>query len=531
MHGNSSILSPLNIAKFSAGLKSMAAMPFLRTPIARTYCSPRTPQYCVSRVSKFIVYASQSGKGFGGGSKPAKSPAAKSTKLKTRRGPEVDDPHMARLLQKLDREEAEKSKQRIEKSNGSVIADAGQPSSLADSSLNSKLEASPSELAASLPTGNLGVKNPKDGWVDYVQVASWDKDGLAGASMSPDAAEMDDLGSLRVKSFVPGQPGIRQQQTGAPAQLTERNTNKTDGRVSQMTPSTGSSAPQPPLYERLVHHLAVLESRGELAVAQPKSKPSAKAKSLPPFHRWQFNAHHFLQYLVDQHAVFSALDEALARAAQCIGEGLEGEGLVPLGEAAKKLLLLSRSGALEKDMEALAEVLKEEPKGTQRWDDVSTEAMAYAKVLQQCASRCIQADREAGLYKAVEGDAAAVGQLNLLGRKETGEGSAVPSHVTVRLCILAHAFALHVAHITTGMRVGARAVELEPSVQSAGAISYCRDYVSEVSDPLKWLMDAMNTLGQGLVENEVEVLMEELPKAMIRTSLQLKILAVEGNNK
>eukprot|EP00850_Spirogloea_muscicola_P013088 SM000087S23370 [mRNA] locus=s87:369835:371025:+ [translate_table: standard] len=94
--------------------------------------------------------------------------------------------------------------------------------------------------------------------------------------------------------------------------------------------------------------------------------------------------------------------------------------------------------------------------------------------------------------------------------------------------LLAHIFAVHVAHLTTGMRVGARAIGSLPRLVQAKAVSFYRDYPANASNPLKVFTEAVNKAGL-LIESEdgKEEVMQELPKAIQRTSLLLAPLAVE----
>lgn len=96
------------------------------------------------------------------------------------------------------------------------------------------------------------------------------------------------------------------------------------------------------------------------------------------------------------------------------------------------------------------------------------------------------------------------------------------------LCLLSHIFVVHVTHLTTGMRIGAKAVDSLPSLIEGNAISFYRDYQQQVGDPLKVFMMAINKAGDFInSEDDREQVMSELPKAIQKTSLLLAVLAVD----
>lgn len=85
------------------------------------------------------------------------------------------------------------------------------------------------------------------------------------------------------------------------------------------------------------------------------------------------------------------------------------------------------------------------------------------------------------------------------------------------------AYGLHVAHLTTGMRIGSAAAERLNLFQS-DALHFYRTY-PDVQDPLKRFMQTVNSAGSLLTAEQQEQVMEELPRAFPKISLLLTTLA------
>ena len=85
------------------------------------------------------------------------------------------------------------------------------------------------------------------------------------------------------------------------------------------------------------------------------------------------------------------------------------------------------------------------------------------------------------------------------------------------------AYGLHVAHLTTGMRIGSAAAEKQNLFRSH-ALNFYRTY-PDVQDPLKQFMQTVNTAGSLLTAEQQEQVMEELPRAFPKISLLLTTLA------
>eukprot|EP00271_Cylindrocystis_brebissonii_P007924 TRINITY_DN21848_c0_g1_i1.p1 TRINITY_DN21848_c0_g1~~TRINITY_DN21848_c0_g1_i1.p1 ORF type:complete len:476 (-),score=86.96 TRINITY_DN21848_c0_g1_i1:67-1494(-) len=315
----------------------------------------------------------------------------------------------------------------------------------------------------------------KQGKVDFVRVDAW----------GPGEGTQQELENLKLKSFSPAFSSSDQGGSG-------------------------------PFYEQLVRRLQLLESQGQMAVAQ--------AQPLPEFERWSFGENRYRQYLVNQHAVHSALETALRLAGGEAGpaEGPAAERRSETEEAKQSderkvlglfgaRLGLFRSEAIEADMRALERLENEKAerdeeassasKGGQARASPSTQTASYAKYLEQLGKR------SAGPF------------TSSIARKEGEEAC---------LQLLAHVFVIHVVHLAAGMRLGAKALSCLPSIRAAGAVSFYRDYPPEARDPLAVFREAINEAGRILATPaRHELMMEELPRAMQKTSLLLTEIAVE----
>ncbi|KAL2620633.1 hypothetical protein R1flu_000838 [Riccia fluitans] len=239
----------------------------------------------------------------------------------------------------------------------------------------------------------------KKGKGDFVRVQTWGEDEESGK-----------LENLKVKSFSPA-----------------------------VTSSAETSAP---FYEKLVNRLQLLESKGEIAVAQ--------VKPLPSFDRWVFGEKRQVQFLVDQ--------------------------------------------ALDADISSLAESLDSRGHSLESIT-TSTQSASYAKYLRQLGS-------------------------SSLGNDEKAKDAC--------LKLLAHVFTNYVSHLTTGMRIGAKAMDNIVLLRQTNGVSFYRDYQLEGKEPLQLFIQTMNSSGLCVsCDDDHEQVMEELPKAMQRTSVLLSVLAVE----
>lgn len=266
-------------------------------------------------------------------------------------------------------------------------------------------------------------------------------------------------------------------------------------KLKSFSPAFSSEEDTVPFYEQLVRRLQLLESKGELAVAQ--------GKPLPPFERWSFGEDRYMQFLQDQLAVYRTLADVVAAVKMSriqddavVSDNAEDiENRASLAVAAfDSSLGLDRHEELAADIQGLSEATTRIGMSLEIRAP-TTQTTAYIKLLEQ------------------------VGRSATCTETGSAEGC---------LRLLAHIFAIHVAHLTTGMRVGAKAVECLSLLKEARAVRFYRDYPKQAQDPLRVLIAALNTAGSYLVlPEEREQVMQELPKAIQRTSLLLSVLAVE----
>lgn len=262
-------------------------------------------------------------------------------------------------------------------------------------------------------------------------------------------------------------------------------------KVKSFSPAFSSSNTSGPFYERLVQRLQLLESKGDISVVH--------TQSLPKFQHWAFGEERYLQYLVDQHAVFDALRSCIANIGDPKNNAVPSDEVTNFKEAASAVeifgaaLGLERSEALQADIKALSKAISDAKNKTVEPPKPTTQTIAYAKYLKQLAS--------------------------------LGDGIAQRKEGCLHL--LAHIFAVYVTHLTTGMRIGAKALDCVSVLKQAKGVSFYRDYPQHVTDPLKVFIAAVNKVADFVPTSEgQELVMEELPKAIQKTSLLLVLLAV-----
>ncbi|KAI5082232.1 hypothetical protein GOP47_0001975 [Adiantum capillus-veneris] len=282
------------------------------------------------------------------------------------------------------------------------------------------------------------------GKVDFVKVESWGSEGK----------DQRDVDNLKVKSFSPS--------------FSSRDT-------------TGS------FYERLVHRIQLLESKGEISVVH--------AKTLPPFQDWNFGEERYLQYLVDQLAVFDALRTSIAPISEQESKStlFNEDKFAAAVKIFDESLGLERSEALQDDIKTFSKAMGAVHKKIFEVPKPTTQTTAYVKYLRQLAG--------------VSGST-----------KPGKEGY---------LQLLSHIFVVYVTHLTTGIRIGAKALDCVSLLKHSKAVRFYRFYPQNIRDPLKVLIQAINRVAYLIpADEDQEMVMEELPKAIQKTSLLLAILAV-----
>ena len=92
--------------------------------------------------------------------------------------------------------------------------------------------------------------------------------------------------------------------------------------------------------------------------------------------------------------------------------------------------------------------------------------------------------------------------------------------------LLANAYSVYVAHLTTGSRVGSAAAE-KLNLFAINAVHSYQSYPSAGSNPLQRLIDTVNTAGNHLSPRQQDTVLQELAKCFPRVSLLLTVLAHE----
>jgi len=269
--------------------------------------------------------------------------------------------------------------------------------------------------------------------------------------------------------------------------------------ASQYDPADPSRA----FYEQLCLHLQLLENKGELKVAQDPSKP------LPPFEKWKFGQKTYMQYLADQYAVHEALEDAIFDAALRPLPPLPGQG-AKVQAALRHIadLGLERCEALGDDIlllcAAQADAEAEGGEGSGRTAD---------DVLDQ-----LEPGGNAASFAA---------HIRQLGRKSMDTEDGEEKAMAAASDLLANWFVLHVSHLTTIMRIGAKATE-ELGLFQMGAINFYQTYPDKVEDPMKTFTKGVNVAGEVLGDQDLrEEVREDLGKAMQKASILLTTLAVQ----
>lgn len=277
-----------------------------------------------------------------------------------------------------------------------------------------------------------------------------------------------------------------------------------------------------PFHEALARRLEMLQTQGALGVAQPKG-----GKPLPSFERWAFAEAHYVQYLGDMHAVHAALEGSIAQAA-----GIQREALAAAaagqGERHAQLLQflglfgpeqgLDRASALQQDLQHIA----------------ARSQQAQPQQAEQTAAETAASSGGGGAGEsftpapATQHAAAYAAYIASLGRMcRAAEGPQEEEEAVLRL--LAHAYIVHLMQVTSGGRVAAVAAD-KLGLLSIDALAFYTSYPylpSEVR-ALDRFVGNTNQLGLLLSGDQQETLMQELAKAMTKSSMLLVPLAREA---
>jgi len=248
-------------------------------------------------------------------------------------------------------------------------------------------------------------------------------------------------------------------------------------------------------YEFIARQLQALQAEGALEVARPAGTPPP-----PPFSKWLFSEAHYVQYLVDQYSIHSALEESLQKAtqsAQQISTGAASKGDDNIAERCNLLGLnseLARSKAISQDIENIKATSTSE-KAPQHVlpSDPSPNAAAYVQLLRQLAVQCERAENIDELHTSL-------------------------------LKLSAHLFVTLLTLLTSGNRIGATAAE-KLDLFAKDAVQTFKDYPNKDVSPLKMFRTAVDELGPALNPDQQAIFLDELPSAMRRTGVLLEALA------
>ncbi|KAL3136926.1 hypothetical protein ABBQ32_006532 [Trebouxia sp. C0010 RCD-2024] len=248
-------------------------------------------------------------------------------------------------------------------------------------------------------------------------------------------------------------------------------------------------------YEQLARRLEELQSRGLLNIVQPEN-----SKPLPPFEKWSLTEKRYIQYMCDQQNVHYAMEAAVAEA---VATGPAGP---------HKSSELQPSKACAAAFEAVA--CFGESAGLDRSLQIASDLDNLAK-----ASSITNRSFEVNPTQQAVACCEYIARLGAIAGEEQEEE--YRQEAVLRLITMA--YGLHVAHLTTGMRIGSAAAEKLNLFQS-DALHFYRTY-PDAQDPLKRFMQTVNSAGSLLTAEQQEQVMEELPRAFPKISLLLTTLA------
>lgn len=229
-----------------------------------------------------------------------------------------------------------------------------------------------------------------------------------------------------------------------------------------------------------------------------------------------------MQYLRDAWAAHAALETALQTAAG-VGAGRHADSAPFAALAALPATGLQRADALLADLKA---IIASPPPAAASGSDSSTPASASPSTSSGTAA--------AGGAKAGPKPLAAsqmakayADYIASLGRCCSAEDDTQQQREAAACQLLAHAYALHVAHLTSGTRVGAAATE-KLNLFACRAVASYHSYPEGITDPMAKFQGWLNAAGAAMSGDQREALFGELPKAISKTGLLLMPLAHEN---
>jgi hypothetical protein len=248
-------------------------------------------------------------------------------------------------------------------------------------------------------------------------------------------------------------------------------------------------------YEFIARQLQSLQAEGALEVARPAGTPPP-----PPFSDWLFSEAHYLQYLVDQYSIHSALEESLQKAIQSAqqiisttGGGADDESIVQKCNLLGLKQELARSKAIVQDIENIKATSSSDAAQKELTGNPTPNAAAYVQLLRQLAVKCERAETVEEVHTSL-------------------------------LKLSAHLFVTLLTLLTSGNRIGATAAE-KLDLFSRNAVQTFKEYPNTEVSPLKMFRTGVDELGPVLNPVQQDIFMDELPSAMRRTGVLLESLA------
>eukprot|EP00210_Caulerpa_lentillifera_P005755 g5502.t1 len=240
--------------------------------------------------------------------------------------------------------------------------------------------------------------------------------------------------------------------------------------------------PSAPLHVRLAKTLELLETSGDLSCGQ---------SGLLPFEEWDFAPVKYAEVLNNLASVHGAFEDSVEVILEyLVDEQKIGDFDIKGLKLFSSEQRLNRASALQQDFQRFLE-------NTPELDsvDISPTAKAtdYVKLIEELRDEV------------------------LIKKKDENRVEAVCK-------LLTHGYLLRITHFTSGSRVASAAVEKLDLIPKK-AVSATQDYPEEIYDPVRSFIDATNTLGRLLSEDQTQIMFDELPKAFTNTAILFESLA------
>ena len=306
------------------------------------------------------------------------------------------------------------------------------------------------------------------------------------------------------------------------------------------------------------------------AQSQGALKISDSGKPWAPFHLWTFTLNRYQQYLHDlrevHHTLEKTLERTIAAAAVAVAASTSAATVAAAGtdQAAAQggssssssstggiatsdsgtlgpvaalrhfgpELQLQRAAAVQQDLQALQDSAStatetatavQEGTSSQAVEVPGGEALTTTSSSSSSRHSSTKKDQEMRPTSTAVAYAKYIAQLGKEAVAAAAEGD-VASRDQALLRLVANAYSVHVVHQAFGIRVGASATEKLELFQK-GAVALYKDYPEDVGDAQQRFMSAVDSAGRCLAAYEVEMVLQELPKAYTKNALLMGTLA------